>query len=38
MPLSAAEYDVLAAFRYMLRQFLSFSEKAAADMGLTPQQ
>ena len=38
MPLSPAEYDALAAFRYMLRQFLSFSEKAAADMGLTPQQ
>ena len=38
MPLTAAEYDMLAAFRYTLRQFLSFSEKAAADMGLTPQQ
>jgi DNA-binding MarR family transcriptional regulator len=29
---------MLAAFRYSLRQFLSFSEKAAAGMGLTPQQ
>lgn len=38
MPLSPAEYDMLAAFRYSLRQFLSFSEKAASEMGLTPQQ
>jgi DNA-binding MarR family transcriptional regulator len=38
MPLRPAEYDMLAAFRYSLRQFLSFSEKAAAGMGLTPQQ
>jgi DNA-binding MarR family transcriptional regulator len=38
MPLRPAEYDMLAAFRYALRQFLSFSEDAAARMGLTPQQ
>lgn len=38
MPLSPAEYDMLAAFRFRLRQFLSFSEQAAAEMGLTPQQ
>jgi DNA-binding MarR family transcriptional regulator len=33
-----AEYELLAAFRYALRQFLSFSETAAASVGLTPQQ
>ena len=38
MPLSPAEYDMLAGFRHTLRQFLSFSEKAAADVGLTPHQ
>ncbi|HET9470475.1 MAG TPA: MarR family transcriptional regulator [Usitatibacter sp.] len=29
---------MLAAFRYSLRRFLSFSEKAAAGVGLTQQQ
>jgi DNA-binding MarR family transcriptional regulator len=29
---------MLAAFRYALRQFLHFSETAAAALGLTPQQ
>jgi len=38
MPLSRSEYEMLAAFRYSLRQFLSFSEKAAAGVGLTQQQ
>ena len=38
MPLSRSEYEMLAAFRYRLRQFHSFSEKAAAAMGLTQQQ
>ncbi|HZZ92716.1 MAG TPA: MarR family transcriptional regulator [Usitatibacter sp.] len=38
MPLRPAEYDMLAAFRYSLRQFLSFSEQAAGEVGLTPQQ
>ena len=33
-----AEYEALAAFRYGLRQFLSFSESAAASAGLTPRQ
>lgn len=35
---SKAEYEALAAFRYSLRQFLSFSECAAASAGLTPRQ
>jgi len=38
MPLSRSEYEILAAFRYSLRQFLSFSEKAAEGVGLTQQQ
>jgi len=38
MPLSNAEYAVLAAFRFKLRQFLAFSEKAAEGVGLTQQQ
>jgi DNA-binding MarR family transcriptional regulator len=33
-----AEYEALAAFRYSLRQFLSFSESAAAAAGVTPRQ
>ena len=33
-----AEYEALAAFRYSLRQFLHFSEEAAASAGLTPRQ
>ena len=35
---SKAEYEVLAEFRYTLRQFMSFSENAAEEIGLTPQQ
>lgn len=35
---SKAEYEALAAFRYGLRQFLRFSESAARDQGITPQQ
>lgn len=35
---SKKEYEVLAAFRYALRQFLRFSEEAAHSVGLTPQQ
>lgn len=38
MPLSSSEYAMLAAFRFKLRQFLSFSERAAASVGLTQQQ
>ena len=32
------EYQALAAFRHALRHFLSFSESAAAEMGLAAQQ
>lgn len=37
-PVSKAEYEVLAEFRYTLRRFLHFSEAAAAELGLTAQQ
>lgn len=37
-PLAPVEYEVLAAFRYTLRHFLSFSEAAAAEVGLASQQ
>src|ERR1035437_2588779 len=36
--LSKAQYETLAAFRYALRQFLHFSEKAAKNAGITPQR
>jgi len=32
------DYRALAGFRYALRKFLAFSEDAAKDLGLTPQQ
>jgi DNA-binding MarR family transcriptional regulator len=35
---SRRDYEMLAAFRYSLRQFLRFSEEAAHTAGLTPQQ
>lgn len=35
---SKAEYEILAEFRYTLRRFLRFSEMAASQAGLTPQQ
>ena len=35
---SRRDYEMLAAFRYSLRQFLRFSEQAADAAGLTPQQ
>ncbi len=38
MAISQADYELLAAFRAALRQFLSFSERAARAAGLTPQQ
>ena len=38
MPLTGSEYAMLAAFRFKLRQFLAFSERAAASVGLTQQQ
>lgn len=37
-PVSKSEYEALAAFRYGLRQFVRFSESAARDHGITPQQ
>jgi DNA-binding MarR family transcriptional regulator len=37
-PLAKADYEALAQFRYELRRFLSFSEKAAVDAGVTPRQ
>ena len=37
-PVTKAEYETLAAFRYALRQFLRFSEEAAQTVGLAPQQ
>ncbi len=36
--LSKKDYEALAAFRYALRKFLGFSEAAARQYGLTPQQ
>jgi len=33
-----SDYETLAAFRYELRKFLNFSERAAADHGLEVQQ
>jgi len=36
--LTKSEYEMLAAFRYHLRQFLRFSEEAAQTAGLTPRQ
>lgn len=32
------DYEVLAEFRYTLRRFLRFSESAANEVGITPQQ
>ena len=37
-PLTAAQYAAIAAFRFQLRRFLAFSEAAAGDAGLPPQQ
>ena len=36
--LSKTEYELLASFRYALRQFLRFSEEAARAAGIEPQQ
>ena len=36
--LGKADYQLLADFRYILRQFLSFSEEAASRASLAPQQ
>jgi DNA-binding MarR family transcriptional regulator len=32
------EYEILSEFRYTLRRFLRFSENAAEEVGITPQQ
>lgn len=37
-PIRKNEYEALADFRYTLRLFLHFSEQAAEQAGLTPQQ
>ena len=37
-PIGKDEYETLADFRYALRQFMHFSEAAAEQAGLTPQQ
>jgi DNA-binding MarR family transcriptional regulator len=36
--LSESDYQALAEFRYQVRRFLHFSEQAARDAGLEPQQ
>ncbi len=36
--LKKADYEALASFRYTLRRFLRFSEMAAEEAGVTPQQ
>src|SRR5262249_40361236 len=36
--LDQSDYQRLAEFRYQLRGFLKFSERAASEMGLRPQQ
>jgi DNA-binding MarR family transcriptional regulator len=36
--LSKAQYELLASFRFALRQFLRFSEEAAHGAGITAQQ
>lgn len=38
LPLTPADYELLADFRYALRTFAAFSEGAAAELALTPQQ
>jgi DNA-binding MarR family transcriptional regulator len=35
---STADYRSLAAFRFELRKFIAFSEQAARDAGIEPQQ
>jgi DNA-binding MarR family transcriptional regulator len=37
-PVTKAEFEMLAAFRYELRRFLRFSEEAAREADLTPGQ
>jgi len=37
-PLMKEDYEEIAEIRYRIRQFLRFSETAALDAGITPQQ
>ena len=37
-PVTAREFETLAAFRHALTRFLNFSESAARQAGLTPRQ
>ena len=37
-PIGDADFRALAGFRYALRQFLHFSERAATEAGITPRQ
>lgn len=36
--LAPADYRILAEFRYLMRRFMMFSEDAAREAGLAPQQ
>jgi DNA-binding MarR family transcriptional regulator len=36
--ISTTDYRSLAAFRYEIRKFLAFSERAASDAGIEPKQ
>jgi DNA-binding MarR family transcriptional regulator len=36
--LTKADYETLSEFRYLMRRFAAFSEAAAREAGLTPQQ
>jgi DNA-binding MarR family transcriptional regulator len=38
LDISTSEYQALADFRYQIRTFLGFSEKAAREAGVEPQQ
>jgi DNA-binding MarR family transcriptional regulator len=38
IPLSNADYKAIATFRAVLRRFLHFSEEAAREAGISPQQ
>lgn len=37
-PLTLSDYRALAEFRFLIRSFLSFSERAARGQGIEPQQ
>ena len=36
--ITKVEYEAMAEYRYAIRRFLRFSEEAARDAGVTPQQ